>query len=360
MWLLFLLFIYFFLTSKSIYKSNIEFKSNERGHIWIKRKNIFYILIFIFISFFSSLRLAKEGTDTYVYLNIFKNIDKYDFSNIEHGYYLLNRIIYFISDNYQFFLFIVTSIIYLNLYSFLNRYSKHIRISLLLFILLGYFDNSLNLIRQLIAISIVLYSYKYILSRNFIKFLLIIILASLFHKTSFIFIFAYFLYKIPYKRNIWKYYIVCLIPIFLVSSYLFDFIQSTGLYGEYFTSSEFGIQDSIKLAPLLNFIQCFCIIITSLFLLKSNDKKSYFLIVLLMFGSFFTLTSFRFTQIDRLSFYYSIFTILLIPNIYINNKKKTTFYYLIFWIVILIMRYLLVSFLRPEWSGVYPYKFYFL
>ena len=293
-------------------------------------------------------------------MNIFENINKYNFSNIEYGYYILNRAVYFISDNYQFFLFIITAIIYFNLYFFLKNYSKHIRISLLLFILLGFFDNSLNLIRQLLGISIILYSYKYILSRNFIKFISIIILASFFHRTSLIFIFAYFLHKIPYKKNIWKYYILCIVIIYFVSSFIFDFIKSTGLYSSYFSSSDFGIQDSIKLAPLLNFVQYFSIILSSLLCLNRNDKKSYYLIILLMFGSFFTLMSFRFTQIDRLSFYYSIFTILLIPNIYINHKNKFTFYYLIFWISILIVRYCLVSFLRPEWSGVYPYKFYFL
>ena len=65
----------------------------------------------------------------------------------------------------------------------------------------GFYGNSLNFIRQCIAIAIFLYSIEYIKKKKFIPYLLIILLASTFHKSMLIMIPVYFIARIAVN---WK------------------------------------------------------------------------------------------------------------------------------------------------------------
>jgi len=73
--------------------------------------------------------------------------------------------------------------------------------SLFIFICFCLFYQAFNQSRQILALSIILYSYKYIVERNLLKYVLLILFASIFHNTALIFIPIYFLRYI--KLN-WK------------------------------------------------------------------------------------------------------------------------------------------------------------
>ena len=73
------------------------------------------------------------------------------------------------------------------------RDAKNFSLSLLGVFAVNYYFMSFSVIRQFFAISIVLLSVPYIVKRKFIKFLLVVFAACLFHYTAIIFILLYFL-----------------------------------------------------------------------------------------------------------------------------------------------------------------------
>lgn len=126
------------------------------------------------------------GTDyLYRYASNFNVLLKgRDVSNLEIGFKILNKLCILITNNYQIIFvltsFIITSFIFYTIY----RDSKNVPLSITLYFIGAFFFQSLNMVRQFVAISIILYSYKYFLNKDWIKWLLFTILASMFHTTS--------------------------------------------------------------------------------------------------------------------------------------------------------------------------------
>jgi hypothetical protein len=88
-----------------------------------------------------------------------------------------------------------------------------------------YIDNPL---RNLIAASIFLFSLQYLIKRDFIKFLLVVLLAASFHYSALITIPFYFLVNVDLKKSTWVivYSITILISVLYKGS-LIDMISST-------------------------------------------------------------------------------------------------------------------------------------
>lgn len=101
--------------------------------------------------------------------------------------------------------------------------SVDLRLSIFLFMFGASFNTSLNIMRQSIATAVFLFSIRYIVERKFFKYLGIMVIAFLFHKTAVGFIPMYFLpkLKIPYTYG----------PAIVVLSYLSSSILRKILVG---------------------------------------------------------------------------------------------------------------------------------
>jgi len=117
--------------------------------------------------------------------------------------------------------------------------------SILIFMLGGFFPFSLSGMRQSIGVVIALYALKFLKANRWLMFIVVIIIASLFHSSSLIFILFYFIRKI--KLN--PYYVsISLILVFLFSKTIINIIASIsemlGIYSNYFNgefnNGEFG------------------------------------------------------------------------------------------------------------------------
>ena len=156
-------------------------------------------------SILAALRMSSVGSDTSTYSNlIFKRIincnnindiktNIVNGLNIEFLYGLLIFIISRFTTNIHIFYFVVEFIILSFIYktSYDNKnINKNYSIIYLLFLLLFY-NKSLNIMRQAIAISIFVYSVKYVYKRNLLKYLFLILIATGFHTTAIVAIFVY-------------------------------------------------------------------------------------------------------------------------------------------------------------------------
>lgn len=115
------------------------------------------------------------------------------------GFQFLERTLIHFNADVQ-WLYVVTSIIIMTFTALTIYYeSSNPVVALLLFVITGNFFLSLNIISQYIAISICIFSCVFIEKRNLPIFIVLILLASLFHISATIFIIMYFVPHINIK-----------------------------------------------------------------------------------------------------------------------------------------------------------------
>lgn len=213
-----LIYIIFFLLSfLFIYLSNK----------YENKKKFFVFLALFLLSFLAAIRDSSVGTDVNYYVKpIFINSVKYGFfehyalETKEIGYLFFNYIISLFTSNFNIYLFFMQFFMLFFAYKGLNYINpKHKTLIFIIYVFL-YYNRSLNVIRQSMALGLVLVSLKYIFNNNPKKFICIIFLAFLFHKSALVFLIAYPLYKLLGSSNKNSYYILIL---FLVFSFLFIF-----------------------------------------------------------------------------------------------------------------------------------------
>lgn len=151
--------------------------------------------VFMLIAFKS----ANVGADTPAYVKIFNYISDNgfqaafnEFSGVETGYIYLNYFLTKLSPDYQILFIVLSLIVCASLYRFISVTAGNRSLALLFFICLGFFQFSLSGTRQTIAISILLWAYPFMKRRKLVKFLLVVGLAMLFHKSAIIFAVTYF------------------------------------------------------------------------------------------------------------------------------------------------------------------------
>lgn len=163
-------------------------------------KSIIYLSI-IFIQF-TLLAWQKDfsvGQDTLMYCRGFDYISSESFKDIlldkwEPGYVISNWIIGNLGFDFHTYLLIVSGFIYYSVCRFIFRYSQYPWLSVAIFVAFGYYFGSLHILRQYIAIAIILYSYDCILNRKFASYLALVLLAASFHTSAIVFLPTYFLY----------------------------------------------------------------------------------------------------------------------------------------------------------------------
>ena len=234
--------------------------------------------------------------------------------------------------DFQWFI-VFTSVVFLLLvYTVILEYSKSPCLSIYLLLAMTFFFQSTNIIRQMVACAICLYSIQYIKERKLISFIVCVLLAFGFHTSGILFLPAYFLYR---KRFNIKFYIISIVTFFgastLLSNYLRDIIVqlgsrlNNGYYLTYFETrgSNFGIVSF--LINLLIFIW------SSLFLDKTesfdqdviSDRADYENDMFLNFQFITVILSIlngSFPLINRFRFYYALPGIMLIPRTLYSSK----------------------------------------
>lgn len=169
-------------------------------------RKAFWIPLFV-LAIFSSIRSYLVGSDSINYTADFRSqldVSYFYFRpEVEYGYQILKYIILIFTKNY-FWLFFISSLIVLSCYlSFFRKYSKNYFLSIFIFITFGFYTFYFNGLRQGLAMAITVLAIPFLIDNKFLKFSLIILIASLFHKTALIMFLFYFIVnlrvKIEYK-----------------------------------------------------------------------------------------------------------------------------------------------------------------
>lgn len=199
-----------------------------------KEKNYIIYFFMICLLFFISAIRYDVGQDYQHWLEVYNWIEKGYAGGeyVEIGYRLLNVIIQKIPIFNVYFLYIITSAIIIFSFGYVikkNVEPKYWFLSLFIFIGSGIFFATLNLVRQYIAIVIVLLGLHFLMQNKYIRFILFVLLASLFHTSSFImilFIPFYILFRNQkHEKILLLIYIISLIFIVIDIRQFIDFFS---------------------------------------------------------------------------------------------------------------------------------------
>jgi len=239
--------------------------------------------------------------------------------NMEIGYVFLNVLFNKLGFTYVGFFFIYAIICNSLLVKFIFRYQYPV-FAILILLATIFYTQQANAVRQMMAVSIFLYSTKYIVEKNIIKYLMLVFVATFIHVSAFILIPVYFIST----KTINKYVMLSI----LVASLLVGMFKlSLPLVNEYilpFYNRTLVQRGALRDNTSENYIQN--LILATFILLKGNtwdsQKKNLLALNLYFVGVVFAnLSSISFV-FDRLSYYFTICSIVIIPHLpwYIENS----------------------------------------
>lgn len=157
--------------------------------------------IFIILFALSACRL-NVGNDYARYVEFMHLVNCDAYVPTEIGFNLLVKLIYGMSGFENFLLvFAVYSFVTVLLFLLaLYEQSDEFPLSFFLFMTLGYYFQTFSTVRYYLALAIALYSMKFVLRRQWGRFLLLVLLGATFHKSLLVVIPLYFLASLRWKK----------------------------------------------------------------------------------------------------------------------------------------------------------------
>lgn len=166
--------------------------------------DIFKKILYVFLVVTIGLRW-ETGVDWNNYLNNFENTNNIEtvllnvIGGYEIGYGILVLVFKVISNNYSCFLLLNACFFYYGIFLMAKKFSPFFFVTILF-----YYSTNLGMVganRQLIAIVICLIGLDFVLEKRFLKFLLVIIIASFFHTSAFLFL-IYYVINLDFNKTL--------------------------------------------------------------------------------------------------------------------------------------------------------------
>ena len=163
--------------------------SQSRTTVLFKKGAMFYLLFCAVL--FIGLRYYT-GADWNGYIHYFENVT-WENKTYGFGYKTLNIVCKMLFGNYYAVQFFSSLAFILSVYRFFKTHTHYIFTCIFLAVALYFSELFMCQVRQSLAIAILLFGTDYLLSGKWARYVLIVILASLFHTTAIIMLCSFFL-----------------------------------------------------------------------------------------------------------------------------------------------------------------------
>lgn len=300
-----------------------------------KEKILYLIIVGIAIAVVMGLRapIGVGSRDTEMYVRAFENmqyVDSFrDYANrnlldngwlfSESGFYFTMWIISRFTASAQIFIFLTSSFMIFCVCYFIYKNSQDVAFSVLAFLTLGSFTFLMNGMRQSIAMCICLLAYEFVKKKKLVPFLLVILIAMLFHKTAFVFLVTYFFAYLKTIKSIILYFAASVGFFAFVSRFISLYDDITG--EDYSGSATF---DSGGVTTL--FIYFLSVIFAIFVFSKFKEQSDRNCFYASLTGAEIYIARFVTNQMmERVSYFFFFFVIILLPNAInkLNERERT-------------------------------------
>ena len=292
---------------------------------------ILYLLITtIYFGLLCGFRDLSVGWDTNTYYEEFivrlpdnfweyKNYD----GRLEPGFVILSLIIKLLGGGFQSLLIVSSLFIMGSACCFIYRHSTNVLLSVFILLCFPFYYSSFDIIRHFIGTAFILLGYKYVLNRSFVKYLLFVLLACQFQKSSVIFIFLYFIPLLRFNKTTLLISIICTAFAYfsfdkIFSSSLFSFLgYNMGSYEGWFNSEAGGIKTAFM------YFMVYIIVYLAYENLRCKTSVEETGIIYILFLLMFSIVFIRNHMIIRFIMSFIAFLSIYVPIILDKSKARS-------------------------------------
>ena len=309
---------------------------------------------------------ASNASETFSnYIAISYSLSGWDLnfvSNFEIGFTVLVFLVERIFGNFQILLFIIQALTVIPIYRGLRAFGKQqpVWMGMAVYYLMFY-NQSLNMMRQWIAMALLFYALHYLRDRKYGRYFLIWALAILFHKTALIGLAVFVVYILIAKENTYNKTIKTLLiaVVGMVSlmglPIVAQLLSNLGFnYGGYITGT-------LRFMPnqLLYRLPLMVLMIFQWRRMKKVDTHARFYLLMLVFDVLASQLTSLYSLAGRIGVYFSEYYMLAYPAVYVSSARKDNKKL----IGVAIMAYLCIywwySYVYLGNSETVPYEFFF-
>ena len=311
------------LLSLQVRNAKTPYMSGKGAILWrgMSRRELVNVIclmiIFTLLFAVSALRL-NVGNDYLKYVEFMHLVYSRAYVPTEIGFNALTYIVYYLCG-FENYLLVFACFSFATIAFFMKAMydqSKWFSLSFILFMLLGLYFQSLSTVRYYLALSVALYSIKYVIQKDWPRFVILLLIGSLFHKSLLVVLVLYVLAQLKWNRRLYALLLAGGIScLFLKDIYLkiVIFLYPSYKDTEYLTGG----------TSAANIIRCALVLAFSLWMYRDHilgDRTGefYFIcnlmaLVLYVFGSFLPV-------ISRVGYYLTVTQVLFVP--YLIKKIK--------------------------------------
>lgn len=269
---------------------------------------------------------------------------------------------------WQYFMieFFCITLVYLSLVD--NKLYKYSWLGLLVFHLMFY-SFTLNLMRQFMAMSIILWAFRFIRNHQFIKYSIAVIIAFLFHRSGLVGVAVYIIYILSAQRSFnnkgiarficgWRWLWSALM---ILSSFaLIYFAKEVFILLSVFKSSYKDQLINLKNYEISSISLLFMTMLTIIFFLcgqklsRKNEVYKFYTTILIISTILWQIQGIS-AEAYRVVLYIWYFVILAIPSLIADINKKRDKNILTLFFGVYLNCYYFYIFVIQEYNGTYPY-----
>ena len=332
-----------------------------------KSKLIYSIICGGLLLCVAGFRNPYMGTNDNVvtYIPNFEKIHYMTFSKVyiffskldtEVTFYIITKVITIFTSNINIYFTICEIPLIYAFIKIVYKYSKIPMLSFIIFFSALYFLWSLIIIRQAVALGFILISFDKLCEKKYVKFVIYVLIASLFHRTALIFFMVLPLTRLNFNNKKIISFILVLIIFALFGNKMVDvflgFFSNTRHFSSYIDRREsFGNEGQF----FQFFLYTILTVMAFLFSKKEFKQENRLLFNICFNGCLVCSLAPIFAEFFRMGIYFTIFLTILVPNTISELKVQLTKHTFVFILIILM---LLVAYSTFNSLGYIPYYFY--
>lgn len=282
-----------------------------------KLKRAFFLILCFFQCMIIACIRYDIGSDYRWYSNGFKSMAESGFSDMtygdwELGFVFLNKLVGLFTKDPAVLIGIAAAISLSGTFYLIWRYSKNPFMSVFLFLNTYLFYLDLNYVRQAIAMSIMCFAYGFLQDRKFWRFLLLCVLAALFHLTVLYLIPVFFITFVKLNVKTLPIYAAALILYFIASDAVLKVVFSH-FHTEYAESRfiKYGIAFYYAIYPIL---LCLGMIALAFYLKFQIPRSLNVLMHLMLLMGFWQIVMTKHALFERFSYHTMSFLLIAVPE----------------------------------------------
>ncbi|MCI8759656.1 MAG: EpsG family protein [Clostridia bacterium] len=331
------------------------------------------IIMIVILIVVSGIR-CNVGSDYYVYYSAYNDwLSKLDSigdviqSNNQFGLYVLGFILKNITEFPYALFWLIACMIYPCMIIYMRKKTNNPSIGFMCYTLLGFFAISNNILKQTMAMLMMVYAYESLVKNKKIKFVLATLLATTFHTTAIVVAILMILARKikPSYKNLLLCILIGVVG-FLAYNVIGNIVSHISIlerYQTYFintTTYSSMIKETIGVVGYaIIYIAIVTLLISKKEQIKENDEEAYKRISLLMVGIAISIFSINNWTINRIALYLYQFVITIMPALFAvkySPKEKRNYMFMI--LILLVSACLFLTIFAAE-NEYYSYQTYF-